>query len=102
MRPLSFEPGWDLQRPVNDDRSSIARILLKELRELFAEGADLGTVAHQNVRIAGVEIGVVLVVVFGVVEAVEGHYLGNNRTGKDVCRFELRDVSLTESLLILI
>jgi len=63
------------------------------------QGFDFGAVADQDVGIARVVIGVVLVVVLGVIEAFERRDFSDDFGGEDVGRVELGDVGLGDALL---
>src|SRR5580704_12984192 len=67
-------------------------VVLEELGELFFEGSYLGDVADLDVGVVGVLFGVVLVVVFGAVEAFERGDFGDDLLREDVGGVELGDV----------
>ena len=77
-------------------------MIRKQLRELRLQRRDLRPVAHQDVRIVGVEVRVVLVILLGGVEALERGDLGDDAAGKDVGGVELGDVLFADLLLLVI
>ncbi len=70
----------------------LAFVVFEELGELGFEGGDFGAVAEFDVGVAGVMEGVVLVVGFGVVEALERVDLRDDGVGEGVRFVKLDDV----------
>jgi len=80
----------------------VAVIWNVEVGVVGLEGRDLGAVADHDVRVVGIFEGVVLVVVFGAVEAFERDDLGDDLVLPGVRGIELRDVSGGDALLVVV
>jgi len=79
-----------------------ALVVLKQLRELLFECTNFGAIADKDVGIVGVMERVVLVIGLGIVETLQGNYLGDDWPGKDLCRIKLGDVSSGNPVLVLV
>src|SRR5208282_3403714 len=73
-----------------------------EIRELLLQVSDFWRVIVDDVGIVGMMGGVVLVVGLGGIKGLQWDYLGHDGTRKNFGFFELRDVGLGDSLLLIV
>src|SRR6266852_1182370 len=71
-----------------------------EARKILFQIFQFGKVVVDDVRIVGIILEVILMVVLGGIESLEGLDLRDDRPGVDLCSVELRDVGLRDALLL--
>jgi len=100
--PIQFFQKFLLTRNQLPGRYFLGVYSNKQFRELLLEGINLRTVANLNIRVVGIEVGVVLMVILGAIERLRGVTLGHYRPWKNLLLIKLRNVGIRQPLLVLV